>query len=334
MPLVPLRGGEAAFYLAKGSDNEIADSAPMQEVIAVSLGRPRYTVYEITSAAKRYLHDNEVPVFKADVGGNGVFATITPIEIQYCGGRIILDPTDVRGATDVVKCFSGHYYTVAQFLGAINYRNSQEWKTEKYLLLGDSGPSTQLIHKQWSAAVEAYWANTQATLETAMTGTHNDILMTHEPGGTIGNSCSLTITNPGGTHALEITVHDKDISVAAGTSGGAITTTGAQLADALNRTEAVGKLGVSAELAAGNNGSGAITTLTKTNFTGGLDPVDYSSETDKVVCIFYLDSSDDERWEGYGVLQNVEPNIDAGTLIRQTLRIEGFGPSPLYYRQS
>ena len=329
MALIPGTGRSASVYIAKGANNNYS-SEPMQEVNLSAYGVARYTVYEITDATKRYMNNDSTPTFAS----TGTIPTISRIE--YCGGRVVF--ATAAGSSDTITCETGHYLTVSKFLGAANYSTSEGWKTEDYMLLGDVGMSTALLHKEWSATCEAYWANTQATLTTSGGNANSHITLTHEPGGVVGNTYDLVLVDPGGaTAALSVSVLGTTITVSLARAASAITTTATQLVDALN-CNAVRALGITAKIKATENGSGIVAALAHPNghLTGGLDPVDYSSETGKVVLVLYLDDTggDDQRREGYAVIQNFDPKITPGELVKRTITFKSYGPTGLYYRPS
>ncbi len=330
MTLTPQRGELGAIYLASGSNNEYSDEA-MSNVDLTADGYAAYTVYEITSATKRYMNDDEVPTFEADTAGNGTFVAITPAEIQYCGGRIIL--STARGSTDVVRCATGHYLTVTQFLGALNWSLSQSWKTEAYMHLGDSCQSEALVHKQWEATTEAHWMATQATYTTTGGNANSHITMTHEPGGDDGNNVSIELDDPGTTSSLLVSVVGKDIVVTLAYATGAITTTATQLAAALC-VPAVLALGITAKVKDGETGAGIVADLAHTHLAGGLDPENYGESSDKVVVVLYTNSTNDSRYEGFGVIQKFNPKLESGALIKSDLTFKNYGPSKLYWRGS
>ncbi len=323
-------GRDAAFWIANGSDNDLTNE-PLQEVDLSAEGYARYTVYEVADATKRYLNDNETPVVQFDTAGDNNFQAVTPAEIQYAGGRILLSTP--RGATDVGRIASGHYLTPTQYLGAMNYRLEEEWITDEVMCLGDQAPRTLLIAKRWSGSVEGYWCKSQATLVTNMAGDDNDIVLTHEPGGTEGHDISLELVDPGAENpTIDVAVTGKAIVVTLACNAvPAITTTASQLVAALNASEAVLRLGVTAALKSGNTGAGIVTALAHTHLSGGADQVDWGSETSKVIGIFYKDYDDDVRQEGYCVISNFVPDTDPNKAIRTKLDIKGTGP---LYRRS
>lgn len=327
MALVLTRGSMAAIYLARGTNNDFSNEA-MNEVNLSADGYARYTWYEVSDNAKRYLNDDEVPVFEADTAGNSVFLTITPSEIQYCGGRIHL--STARGATDVVRVKSGHYFTVESFLGCLDWSIDKNWKTESAQHMGDSVPSELLIHKEWNVTINAHWMATSASLTTTGGNANSHITLTHEPGGTDGNAIALTLTDPGAPGSLSVAVTGDNIVVTLAYATGAITTTAKQLATALN-CPAVLALGVTAKVKDSETGLGIVAALSHTHLSGGIDPEDYAEEDSKLVVVCYSDYSNDKRHEGYGMIKGFSPKITAGEMIKSQIQFKSTG-TPLYWR--
>lgn len=327
--IAPMHGYAGALYLARGANNNYSNEA-MSEVNLLSDGFARYTVYEITSDAKRYMNDDSVPTFEADTAGNGTFVALSPAEVQHCGGRIRL--STARGSTDVVRCATGHYLTVTEFLGVLDWQLSESWKEETYIHLGDSCQSSALTYKQWEATANSHWMNTQATYTTSGGNANSHITLTHLPGGPGGDLVSITLVDPAAPGSLSVSVVGNDITATLDYATGAITTTASQLAAAL-QCPAVLALGISATVKDGETGAGIVAALTHTHLAGGLDATDYSSETSKVVVVLYTDESADKRYEAFGIIQKFNPNIDAGALIKTSLTFKNHGPTGIYYRK-
>lgn len=323
MALAPMHGCIGALYLARGSNNEYSNE-PMSEVNLASDGYPRYTVYEITAAAKRYMNDDEVPTFAS----TGTLPTIARIE--HCGGRVIFATAASSG--DTITCATGHYLTVTEFVGVLDWQLSESWKEETYMHLGDACQSSALVHKQWEATANAHWMNTQSSYTTTGGNSNSHITLTHLPGGSVGDLISITLDDPGATSDISVAVLGNDITVTLAYATGAITTTATQLAAAL-QCPAVLALGVSVQVADGETGAGIVAELAHTHLAGGLDATDYSSETSKVVVVLYTDESGDKRYEGFGIIQKFNPTHDAGALIKTGLTFKNHGPDPIRYRK-
>jgi len=113
-------------------------------------------------------------------------------------------------------------------------------------------------------------ATVQATLTTALTGTHNDLLFTAVPAGRLGNVIGLIYVNPGTNNAaLSVSVSGFTITVNLATNGSAaITSTAAQVEAAIEASAAASAL-VTVANAPGNNGSGVVTAMTFQDLAGG-----------------------------------------------------------------
>lgn len=109
-----------------------------------------------------------------------------------------------------------------------------------------------------------------ATLTTALTGADNDLTFTAKIGGAGGNAITVRLVDPAGNNqALAVTVSELAISVSLATgSGGAITSTAAQVAAAIN-ADATAKMLISAVVKTGDAGTGVVTALAATNLAGG-----------------------------------------------------------------
>lgn len=113
-----------------------------------------------------------------------------------------------------------------------------------------------------------------ASLTTALAGNNNDLKFTHKIHGanhTGGNAVTVAyIDPPGNNAALAVSVTGNAISVSLATDGAsAVTSTAAQVRDAINAHVDASRLVVAAN-AAGNDGTGVVTALAATALTGGV----------------------------------------------------------------
>lgn len=114
-------------------------------------------------------------------------------------------------------------------------------------------------------------AGDAAVLTTAMTGTNNDVTITADTDGVIGNSYSIELLDPSANDItlLVSTVDYLKFTVRLATGeAGAITTTAAQLITALNAYAPFAAL-MTAANAAANDGTGVVTALAEADLTGG-----------------------------------------------------------------
>lgn len=109
-----------------------------------------------------------------------------------------------------------------------------------------------------------------ATLTTSLAGSNNDIVFTSVAKSQTANNFTVKFTDPyTNNQALSVSVSGNDINVLLATnSSGAITTTAAQLISAINSSLPATALLTSTN-AEGSDGSGVVTSMAKTNLTGG-----------------------------------------------------------------
>lgn len=291
-------GRVAALRICSGTPQDLTDEAMSEVDLSAdpSSYRPRYTVYEITDPDKRNLDDSVVPVFQYSAGGAGAWTTLTTQKVEYPDCRIYL--ATALGSADVVRCHSGKYIAPSSVSGVKDISFEGGWDTEKLMFLRDTAKTTVLKQKEWTATVNTVMVKTCASLTTNMTGTNNDIVFTHTPGGTSGNSITITIDAPG-AGALAVTVSGTDITISPNTAS-----TAKQVVEAFNKAGMVQDLGVRADLKAGETGAGTLAAMAQTALSGGLEPTDWTSITGAsgtvtAVAEFYADYDDDIRWVDY-----------------------------------
>jgi hypothetical protein len=118
-----------------------------------------------------------------------------------------------------------------------------------------------LLYVNMAEAVAA--STTRGTTNSAFTVTADEL-------GTAGNDITFAVTVPSGTSLpLTVTVNNRAISVASGTSGaGAANSTAAQVRDAINAHPAA-RLLVTASLPATSDGTGTVAASAAAALTGG-----------------------------------------------------------------
>jgi hypothetical protein len=103
-----------------------------------------------------------------------------------------------------------------------------------------------------------------AFLETAMSGTHNDIAFVAKAHGAGGTSIRITIAVAGNSTPLSVSVSGNDITINSATgSGGAATSTAAEVIAAILASPAANAL-VHAILVPGNDGTGVVAAVAQT----------------------------------------------------------------------
>ena len=318
------RGQYGAAYLCSGSTSDYSNE-PMSEVNRSAEGWARYTWYKVTSDAKRYADRGTVPVIEADVAGNGTFAAVTPAEIHYEGMWVRL--STARGSTDVVRVASGKYLVASEVLGVLNWTLSRNWEEETAMHIGDSAPVTSLKHKKYEAKVTHHWMRARATYTTSGGNAHSHVTLVHEPGGVEGNAVTLELIDPAALNAtIDVAVTGSNIVVTlASTAAPAITTTGAQLAAALN-CPAVISLGVTAKVKDGETGAGVVAALTPhAHLTGGSAAENYGYTDVPVIVVLYNHETNDDRTEGRAIIPDFDVKNDAGKLIEGTITFKSAG---------
>ncbi len=111
----------------------------------------------------------------------------------------------------------------------------------------------------------------KATLTTALAGANNDIDYIAFAAGAAGNSTTIEYLNPGGNGALIVTIAGSDITVTLERVGGVIASIASEVIGAVLAATFGSLLGPPVN-AAGNDGTGLVTTLVRTNLTGGYTP--------------------------------------------------------------
>lgn len=138
----------------------------------------------------------------------------------------------------------------------------------------DAGYNKRTARLVWAKRRRLRAAGTKAALTTALTGTNNDLTITAVQPGADGNSITVQYVNAGGTTPLSVDFQRalngpaRAIVVTLATTTGTITSTAAQVRDAINN-KAGAQNHVQAANAAANDGTGLVTILAATNLTGG-----------------------------------------------------------------
>ena len=332
MPLAPSTTALATVKTTSGTTGSLSGEA-MEELDLTTLGYPRYSVYQITDPTKRYLARSAVPTFEYDADGGTTWVTLTPAEIQYAGGCIVLS-TPLTVDADV-QCKSATYYTTSTtLLGGSVARISNGPQLVDTTMLGDGYTRRFPTIKDWSMTLDTFVVSSCASYTTNMTGhTNNDIVFEHAAGGTGGNSYTITLTNSGGTNALSIAVTGTAVDITLASTSGTITSIASDVITAVNNSPACQFIKFTARNATGNDGTGLVEDFTVQSLTGGVDPVNHTAKHGITLIVeLYLSSSADSRLEGYAYLESIEDNFDPKDVVKENLNFKGDGP--LYYRTS
>lgn len=322
----PLPGSYCQVMYA-ASDNEYSDEA-MEEVNLSTLpygAKARHTVYKISDTDKATMHDNEVPVFQYQDGGVGEWATLTPSEIWYEVGYIILS-TPLE-SDDVVRCHTGHYLTLNQLFGCASRGPTNKTTTQECTCYGDTAIKRWPLQDDWSDKLDVFYAAMQAELQTTGGATNSHLLVRHIAGGTDGNDVSLEMENPGGDGSLSISVSVAAITVTLARASDVITSTAIDVIQALNQDLDVQALNVRAEVPSGEDGSGLVAVLSHTHLAGGKDPIDFTALKGSDVVMRYYDNYEEGvMWCGKALLEQIDWSGDPGNWVKCSLSVSGNSP--------
>lgn len=325
-PIVPTL---AAVYMTSGTTGSLSDEA-MNEVDMTSMGYPRYTVYEITAAAKRYLDRSVTPVFQHDSGGDNNFVTQAGT-VEYAGGRIILSTP--RGSSDVVRCHSGDYFTtITKCMGGSIAKLTNGPALVEVPLLGDAYVRRYPTLKDFSLSLDSFLVLTQAEVTSTADAANGHLTFKHVAGGTGGNSITVDINDPGGDGSLTFSVAGNAITITLAYASGAVTSTAAQVLAAFNSDPAIKALGVVAERPAGSTLAGLMADSGGAlSLAGGLAYNDFDSlYGDPLIVMLYSNTTNDSRFEGYAYLETEDWTFDPKNVIMETINFKGDGV--LYFR--
>lgn len=118
-----------------------------------------------------------------------------------------------------------------------------------------------------------------STITINPTGDNNNITLTAKTAGEDGDGISISLADPSGnSQALAVSVLLTDITVSLATGEtGTITSTAKSVIDAINNDENASKL-VIASLPTGNDGTGVVTAITKTQLDNGSNGLGADAE--------------------------------------------------------
>lgn len=318
----------AAVYTTSGITAQLA-SEPMREVNMTAQGYPRYTVYEITAPGKRYLSREELPIFQADAGGNGSFTTIVGI-IEFAGGRIRLSTP--RGSSDVVRCYSGEYYTtITKVFGASVSKVNNTSALVDVPLLGDVYVRRWPTLKDFDVTLDNFMVFTEAEVTTTADAVNGHLTFQHVAGGPAGNNITVEIINPGSSSPLNVSVSGNEINVILEYDTSP-TSTAYDVLNAVNVNPECKALGVVARMPSGSTGLGLMADSGgPLALTGGLDAESfYALYNVPLIMMLYVDETSDTRMEGYCYIESEDWSFDPKSVVTENLSFKGDGL--LYYR--
>lgn len=317
----PKPGDYVRVYRGSGSDSDYSDEAMEEVDLSASKwgSHARYTVYRIADAAKRIMNDTEVPVFEKQVHGAGDWVAITPAEIWYGAGYIVLSAA--LNSDDLVHCASGHHLTPTEFFGCATRSFADKTKMQECTCYGDTAVARAPTIDDWDGKIEAFHANKCAELTTTGGASNSHIKLIHSPGGVDGDLVSLEIASPSGSDPIDVSVTDEAIVVTPPTGA-----TASQCIAAMNTSSDVADIGIRAMLPAGENGSGAIGAFTHTHLAGGADKVNFTDlKGTRHVFRFYGDYANGDMHVGFGFVSDVDWTGGPEDLLKAGLSIQGHG---------
>jgi hypothetical protein len=287
---------------------------------------------------------NDVTTFDNGLDERGAYA-ISHRSYSY-GRNIMVDSLNnvtmryglKRWLPDVVG-FNGEVSTV--------YYNGQT-----YFFVADDGriKYIQLGDANWS---ECGTADTPSTLTTSLTGSNNDLVFTARQGGynngnltrgANGDNVSIEYVDPSANDAeLSVSVaNDTEITVSLATDGGgSITSTAAQIKEAIEGHAEANKL-VTVANAGGDDGSGVVTAMGKTNLSGGVSGTNWVTTDEGVMTTFLrtndvllvLNGEDNLRYIDLETMEMVvftSINDPSNAPTASATGITGSGPFNVYY---
>jgi hypothetical protein len=135
--------------------------------------------------------------------------------------------------------------------------------------IGQTGSRFRRIGGSWGG----FGAKSRASLTTSMAGANNDIVYraSVDKRGTVGNAIRVAHVVAGVSTPLSVAVSGNDVTVNVATNGSsAATSTAAQVIAAIVASAPASAL-ITAENAAGNDGTGVVAAFALTNLTGGTE---------------------------------------------------------------
>jgi hypothetical protein len=292
-----LPGSSVQIYSGNGADNAYTNEAMEAVVLA---GHATRTVYRITAAAKRIMNDSVVPAFQKQTGGAGDWNTITPSEIWYGAGYVVL--STAQAANDLIRCATGNYLTPAQIFGCVARSFNDKTLMADVTCYGDTTVKRQPMLDDWDGKLDVFAAKMCAELTTDTGAANGHIRLWHTVGGLAGHAASLEISAPSGSAPVAVTVSTAAITVAPPTGG----TANACIA-AINASADVIALNIRAERPAGETGAGAVAAFTHAHLAGGLDPIAFKDWVGtRVAFRIYTKYSTLEAFAGFGYIESVD----------------------------
>lgn len=317
--VTPQPGSLVEVYYGSGAGSDYSEEA-MGEV-NMTPAHPRYTVYKITDATKRLMIDSTVPVFQKQTGGVGEFATLTPSEIWYGAGHIVLSA--VIGSTDVVRCLSGKYVTPTRIFACFNREYEQTLEMADKTCYGDTARRKAPTIKDWNAMLDVLYAGVQATAVSSGGEDHSHIRCYHVLGGIAGNGPTFDFQDTAGA-AIVITVTDDDVVVELATVAGNPVSTAKEVVAALNADPDVVALDLVFMVEDGETGAAVVADSGPYTLSGGVAAIEFSSlEETLMVFKFFTDLTYDVHDTGFGYIRSIVYSGSPDALVVAKMTVDG-----------
>jgi len=319
-----LPGMYAAVYFIDGAGIALTNE-PMEEVSDIENGNPRYSVYQITDEDKQFLDPTVTPTFEKQVHGSGDFSAISSSairEIQYPGGRIVLEAA--INNDDVIRMATGSYKAKSQIWGALTTKIKDGSVIKECTPLGVTAKRNFPVLNDMSVSLDIFLNKECAQLVAG------DLTLTHQKGGTAGNSIRYAALNPAGLNTLSIAVSGNDITVTLGHDGANLISTNQEVVNIINASPEVIRLGVVCECDI-DDASSLASAFTQDNLAGGVAPINYSTKKSSLFGLeIFANESDNIKWQGYFYIESVDSDPTPDDIVKQSLSMSGFGN--IYYR--
>ena len=319
-----LPGMYAAVYFIDGAGIAVTNEA-MEEVNDIENGNPKYTVYQITDEDKQFLDPTVTPTFEKQLHGAGDFSAISSgdiREIQYPGGRVVLEAA--INNDDVIRMATGSYKAKTQIWGALTTKIKDGSVVKECTPLGATAKRNVPIIEDMNVSLDIFLNKVCAQLVA------NDLILTHQKGGTAGNTKKFAMLNPAGLNTLSIAIVGNEITVTLGHDGANIISTNQNVVDIVNASPEVIRLGVVCECDL-DDASSLASAFVQDSLAGGLDPVNYSTKKSSLFGMeIFANESDNIKWQGYFYISSIDSDVSNEDIVKQSLTMDSFGQ--LYYR--
>ena len=326
MSLNPLPGSYVQVLHGAGSESSYSSEA-MQEVNLYSARwgfKPRYTIYRITTAARRIMTDTVAPVIQKKVHGAGDWVTIAASEYTVWYGAGYIEITTPLNDDDTVQCLSGKYLTPTILLGCAENKLTKKRTTQECTVFGNTAVARKGTIQDWSSSLSCFYGKQCAEISSSGGVANSHVRIIHEPGGLAGNGATIDFQDTDAA-ALSVSVTDDDIVVILDTDMGSPISTALEVVAALNQKAEFVALGLRAELVSGESGAGVVADSGPYTLAGGQDEIDFDTLQGEVVAFrFYGDYiSTGDMFVGFGKIESIDWQGGPVDLLKAGLSVVG-----------